>query len=353
MALKLGNEVYKDGEQVDYYSLNGYLHSRFDTIKLDLENIKAVSPEKFIGTLQFNPGGWISKSGWILKDSKGKFQYDFNTEVNTLNDKPFDRKKSNILLLKKAPIQAKVVTQAPVKTLSLGDDDYLNHQKVEYLTTEGEEFKNGDVLTFTQSWNSHRVKTQGTLRKRDDQWIIEYYDRGYKIAILDDYLKLQKIPTYVPPPRPPPRVLTEEEIVAKATQEANAKEQQEIARQAEIEKKETEAQEDRVAETVYDKIPCSAQRVNVGDRVLYNDKLATVTDVLYEITYEDKDKEREVVKCDGALFNVSYAIKQNKDNLYTQRNPRSYGVNERWGGTRRKRKNRKNRKTRYGLETRS
>ena len=222
---------------------------------------------------------------------------------------------------------------------------------METLTTEGEVFKDGDDLTFTQSWNSHGVKTRGILRKRGDQWIIEYNDRGYKIEKLNDYnlknglVKLQKIPNV--PPRPPPRILTEEEIVAKAAQEANAKEQQEIARQAEIKKKETE--EDRIAETVYERIPCSSQRVNVSDRVLYNDTPATVTDVLYEITYANGEKD--VVKCDGSLFNVSYAIKQNKDKLYTQRNPRG---NSGWwdkGGTRKRK--RKNRKTRYGLETRS
>ena len=224
---------------------------------------------------------------------------------------------------------------------------------MEKLTTEGGEFKNGEKLSFTQSWNNHAVERQGILRKDGDQWVIEYYDQGYKIEKLNDYnlkygVKLKKIPIYVPPPPPPPRVLTEEEIVAKAAEEANAKEQQEIARQAEIKKKETEAEEDRVAETVYDKIPCSSQRVNVGDRVLYNDTPATVTDVLYEITYEDGKKD--VVKCDGSLFNVSYAIKQNKDRLHTQRNPRG---NSGWwdrGGTR---KRRKNRKTRYGLEKRS
>jgi len=29
---------------------------------------------------------------------------------------------------------------------------------MEKLTTEGVEFENGEKLTFTQSWNSHRVK---------------------------------------------------------------------------------------------------------------------------------------------------------------------------------------------------
>uniref|UniRef100_A0A6C0HYV5 Uncharacterized protein n=1 Tax=viral metagenome TaxID=1070528 RepID=A0A6C0HYV5_9ZZZZ len=36
---------------------------------------------------------------------------------------------------------------------------------METLTTEGVEFKNGEILTFTQSWNRHAVKTTGTLRK--------------------------------------------------------------------------------------------------------------------------------------------------------------------------------------------
>jgi len=225
---------------------------------------------------------------------------------------------------------------------------------MEKITTEGEEFGDGENLTFTQSWNNHRVEIRGILRKRGDKWVIEYMD-GFtpKIEQLENglrYVKLKKIPTYVrpePPPQPPPRVLTEEERLA---QEATAMKQQEIARQAEITKKETEAEEDRVAETVYERIPCSSQRVNISDSVLYNDKPATVTDVLYEITYEDESKE--VVKCDDALINVSYAIKQNKDILYRKRHPIGYGVNER-GGKRTKRKNKKNRKTRYGMETRS
>jgi hypothetical protein len=184
---------------------------------------------------------------------------------------------------------------------------------MEKLTTEGGEFENGEVLTFTQVWSGHRVKTRGTLRKRGDEWIIEYHDQGYKIEKLNNYnlenghVKLQKIPVYVPPP---PRVFTEEERLAIETQAATAMKQRKIEREPEIKKL---AEEDRLAETVYDKIPCSSQRVNVSDSVLYNDKLATVTDVLYEITYEDGSKE--VVKCDGSLINVSYAINLNKDNL--------------------------------------
>ena len=38
MALTLGNEVYKDGEEVDYYSLSGYTHSRFQGIKMDIRD---------------------------------------------------------------------------------------------------------------------------------------------------------------------------------------------------------------------------------------------------------------------------------------------------------------------------
>jgi hypothetical protein len=171
---------------------------------------------------------------------------------------------------------------------------------------------------------------------------IEQLENGLK------YVKLKKIPTYVrpePPTPPPPPVLTEEERLAKETQAATAMKQQEIARQAEIKKKEKEAEEDRLAETVYDKIPCSSQRVKVDDRVLYNDKLATVTNVLYEITYDDATID--VVKCDGALINVSYAINQNKDKLYTQRNPR---VNSSWndghGGKRTRKRNKRKSKTR-------
>ena len=78
MALKLGNEVYTDGEQVDYYSLSGYTHSRFQGIKMDIRDIINASSGMFKGKLQFNQGGWTSKAGWILKDSSGKFHHDFN-----------------------------------------------------------------------------------------------------------------------------------------------------------------------------------------------------------------------------------------------------------------------------------
>ena len=310
MALPLGNEIYKDGEEVDYYSLSGYLHSRFHTIKLDLNNIKSASSGMFKGTLQFDKGGWMSKSGWILKDSSGKFQYDFNTEVNTLNDKPFDKnKRTNILLLKKGPVQAKVMPQSTVKTLSLGDDDYLHHQKVEYLivthpTLYGQ---------LSNQWVDLRgmkdvTKNRGELicyncgSFASGWWIVE----GGKMTHDLSKFNILNHSTFKPD-KPNIQLLpsgnnTERMKQVKAEKERKAAEA---------------AQEDQDAEKNATPIPCSQTAINLNDTVKYGDKEGIVTG--FEITYTDKTSQ--TVRCDANLFSITAGIEKHKSDLFTKRNP--------------------------------
>lgn len=326
-TLPLGNVIYKDGEDVDYYSLSGYTHSRFQGIKMDLDNIKAASSGMFKGKLQFNQGGWISKSGWILKDSSGKFQYDFNTEVNTLNDKPFDKNKSNILLLKKVqgPVQApsqvvQTKPQAPtVKTYSTIDDDYFNHQKVEYLivthpTLYPQLSGKWVDLRFSNEENKEVIKdTYGTkkgelmynpvsLVAKVGWWIVE---RGKMTHYLPDYNILNN------------RFFTTNKPNIQLLPSGNNTERMKQVK-AEKERKVAEAaQEDQEAEKNATPIPCLQTAINLKDSVLYNGKEGIVTG--FEITY--KDTTTQTVRCDDKLFSITAGIEKNKSDLFTKRNP--------------------------------
>ena len=205
MALKINGEDFKNGEGVDYYALKGY--NDFHGKMIDPSDVKYGRFLKRTGTLIYNQGGWMSKAGWILKDGSGKFQYDFNTEVNILNDKPFDNTKHNIQLLKKGPVQApsqvvQTKPQAPtVKTYSTIDDDYFNHQKVEYLivthpTLYPQLSGKWVDLRFSNEENKEVIKdTYGTkkgelmhnpvsLVAKPGWWIVE---RGKMTHYLDDY----------------------------------------------------------------------------------------------------------------------------------------------------------------------
>ncbi len=47
------------------------------------------------------------------------------------------------------------------------------------LKTDGGEFEDGELLTFTKkSWNNHSLKIRGILKKEGDQWVIEYRFQG-------------------------------------------------------------------------------------------------------------------------------------------------------------------------------
>ena len=315
-TLPLGNEVYKDGEVVDYYSLSGYTHSRFQGIKMDLNNIKAASSGMFKGKLQFNQGGWISKSGWILKDSSGKFQYDFNTEVNTLNDKPFDKNKSNILLLKKGPVQApaKVVSpQSPVNTVySTIDDDYFNHQKVEYLIVKNPTLNpqlSGQMVDLTLTKDVFFTRNTGELMynpvslvAKVGWWIVE---RGKMTHYLPDYNILNN------------RFFTTNKPNIQLLPSGNMTERMKQVKAEKERKAAEEAQEDQAVEKNVTPIPCSQTPINLKDSVLYNGKEGIVTG--FEITY--KDTTTQTVRCDDKLFSITAGIEKNKSDLFTKRNP--------------------------------
>lgn len=315
-TLPLGNEVYKDGEVVDYYSLSGYTHSRFQGIKMDLNNIKAASSGMFKGKLQFNQGGWISKSGWILKDSSGKFQYDFNTEVNTLNDKPFDKNKSNILLLKKGPVQApaKVVSpQSPVNTVySTIDDDYFNHQKVEYLIVKNPTLNpqlSGQMVDLTLTKDVFFTRNTGELMynpvslvAKVGWWIVE---RGKMTHYLPDYNILNN------------RFFTTNKPNIQLLPSGNMTERMKQVKAEKERKAAEEAQEDQAVEKNVTPIPCSQTPINLKDSVLYNGKEGIVTG--FEITFTDKTTQ--TVRCDDKLFSITAGIEKNKSDLFTKRNP--------------------------------
>jgi len=365
MELKLGNEIFNDKEVVEYYALNGYFHSRFQGIKLDLVNIKDASPVKRTGTLQFNPGGWISKSGWILKDSLGTFKYDFNTEVNTLNDKPFDRNKSNILLLKKVqgPLQApaNVVATKPivstVKTFSTIDDDYFNNQKVEYYivthpTLYPELSGKWIDLRFSNEDNKEVIKdTYGTkkgelmynpvsLVAKVGWWIVE---RGKMTHYLPDYNILNN--RYFTTNKLNIQLLPSGNMTERMKQVKAEKERKAAEAVKEKERKAAEAtQEDQDVEKNATPILCSETAINLNDKVKYDKREGIVTG--FEITYNDNtDPKTQTVRCDDKLFSITAGIEKIKSDLFTKRNPGVVYASV-VAGSRKRRRKRKTSKTR-------
>ena len=339
MALKINGEDFKNGEGVDYYALKGY--NDFHGKMIDPSDVKYGRFLKRTGTLIYNQGGWMSKAGWILKDGSGKFQYDFNTEVNILNDKPFDNTKHNIQLLKKGPVQApsqvvQTKPQAPtVKTYSTIDDDYFNHQKVEYLivthpTLYPQLSGKWVDLRFSNEENKEVIKdTYGTkkgelmhnpvsLVAKPGWWIVE---RGKMTHYLDDYNVLNN------------RFFTTNKLNIQLLPSGNNTERMQKVK-AEKERKAAEAAQEaeaaqKAAETNVTPIPCSQTKIKLDDRVKYGDREGIVTGV--EITYPDQTKQ--TVQCDDTLVSITAGIEKNKRNS---------------GGT--KRRKIKNRKTRYGKQ---
>lgn len=332
MALTLGNEVYKDGEEVDYKFLPSYTYDMFHGKKIGDIDPKSVPNDMKTGKLQYNQGlktFWsTTPSGWILKNSTGKFQYDFNTEVNILNDKPFDKnKRFNILLLKKVqgPVQAKVVaqptakvdTQSPVntvKTLSLGDDDYFNYQKVEYLIV--------NHPTLYPTLSGTRVDLRGMKDVFDIQnkgelmynpisfagtvgwWIVE----GGKMT--HDLSKFNILNN---------RPFTTNKSNIQFLPSGNMTERMKQVKAEKERKSEEAAKEDQAEETNFTPIPCSQTTINLKDRVIYNFRKGTITG--FEITYDENEPKTQTVRCDDELLSITAGIQKNKSDLFTKRNP--------------------------------
>ena len=334
MALTLGNEVYKDGEEVDYHFLPSYTYGKYHSLMFDKIEPRSV-PNVETGTLQYKQGEktfWTTTpAGWILKNKNGGM-YNFNTEVNILNTNPFDKnKRFNIKLVKKVQGQAsKVVAQAPVtvKTLSLGDDDYLNHQKVEYLIVTHPTL----YRQLSNQWVDLRgMKDVFTIQNKGELicydcgsfargwWIVEGGKMTHdlsKFNILNhstfkpDKLNIQLLPS---------GNNTERMKQVKAEKERKAAEA---------------AQEDQSAEKNVTPIPCSQTSINLNDRVFYNGKEGIVTG--FEITYTDQTTQ--TVRCDANLFSITAGIEKNKSDLFTKRNPGVVYAHVVAGSRKRKRK---------------
>jgi len=201
------------------------------------------------------------------------------------------------------------------KIFSFGDQDYYENDNVNFSIDYGMGGRYGPTIQG------------GKLIFEDGKWFIQSGERKYSLENLtpSSALKLERSRT------PTPRTIAIEEERERVRIEQQKKYQ--LERDEKLKK---EAEEDRLAEIEYEKIPCSRAKVNIGNKVLYNEKNATVKDILYEIEYDNKDTE--IVKCDENLINVTYAIQQNKDRLSRQRNPR--GDSGWWnkGGTKRKNK---------------
>ena len=346
MALTLGNEVYKDGEEVEYKLLPSLTYGKFHGTKFGDIDSRSVPNDVKAGKLQYKQGEktfWsTTPDGWILKN-KSNGVYNFNTEVNTLNDKPFDKNKRFNILLKKVQAPAKVVApQAPVtvKTLSLGDDDYLNHQKVEYLivthptlyrqlSNQWVDLRGMKDVFYIQNKGELFCYNCGSLAS--GWWIIEGGKMTHDLAkfnILNhstfkpDKLNIQLLPS---------GNMTERMKQVKAEKERKAAEA---------------VQEDQDAKKNVTPIPCSQTPINLNDKVKYGDKEGIITG--FEITYTDQTTQ--TVRCDEKLLSITAGIEKNKSDLFTKRNPGVVYAHV-VAGKRTRRK--KNRKTRYGLETRS
>lgn len=338
MALPLGNEVYTDGEQVDYHFLPSYTYGKYHSLMFDKIEPRSV-PNVETGTLQYKQGEKTffstTPAGWILKNKNGGV-YNFNTDVNILNTNPFDKnKRFNIKLVKKVqrPVQApaKVVAPVTVKTLSLGDDDYLNHQKVEYLIVTHPTL----YRQLSNQWVDLRgMKDVFTIQNKGELfcyncgslnrgwWIIEGGKMKYDLS----QFNILNHSTFKPD-KPNIQLLPSGNMTERMKQV-----------KAEKERKAAEAvKEDQEAEKNVTPIPCSQTPINLNDKVKYGDKEGIVTG--FEITY--KDQTTQTVRCDANLFSITAG----------KRNPGVVYANVVAG--KRTRRKRKNRKTRYGLETRS
>jgi hypothetical protein len=196
--LKVGEHYFNNGDEVEFYLLNDY---RMNGKMITLKDIPTTM-RKDKGTLKYKKG-WMTSRWVIINGGQTTYEIELNN-YNVLNTNPFSSNKNNILLLDSDSLKA----QPP----DIGS--------MEKITTEGEEFLDGEILTFTQSWNNYRVETRGILRKMKDKWVIEYMD-GFtpKIEKLENglkYVKLKKIPTRPEPTPPPPPVLDVPDVASVA-----------------------------------------------------------------------------------------------------------------------------------------
>jgi hypothetical protein len=345
MELKLGNEVYKDGEQVDYHFLPSYTYGKYNGQKIGDINPKSV-PSVDSGTLQYKKGEKsffsTTPAGWILKNTNGRV-YNFNTEVNILNTNPVDKNKLfNIKLVKKEQVQPRQAVkpqavQPTVRTLSTIDDDYFDHQKVEYLILKNSTLypqlsgQNVDLRTtkdmfFTENkgelmWNPFSIAKVGW-------WIVE---GGKMTHDLSQYNILNN--RYFTTNKPNIQFLPSGNMTERMKQV-----------KAEKERKAAEAtQEDQAAETNVTPIPCSQTAINLKDKVKYEGNEGVVTG--FEITFTDQTTQ--TVRCDEKLLSITAGIEKNKSDLFTKRNPGVVYAHV-VAGSRKKRK----RKTRHGMKRR-
>ena len=86
------------------------------------------------------------------------------------------------------------------------------------LTVGETNYNHGDLVSFSESWNQHGVKTLGRLRHADNLWYIDYTDRMVPKTEKVDLNRIEhghiRLYPYVPPtPLTPPRrpVQTKEE----------------------------------------------------------------------------------------------------------------------------------------------
>lgn len=107
-TLPLGNEVYTDGEPIEYYEVNDY---RMKGKTITLQNIPP-DMRKQQGILQFKKGifnsEWVIKNGWDPKANTYKRELN---KCNVLNTNPYSETKINILLKAITPINESTATK--------------------------------------------------------------------------------------------------------------------------------------------------------------------------------------------------------------------------------------------------
>jgi hypothetical protein len=159
MQLNLGSENYLDGEKVEYYILKGVSNLHGQQVDLSQPS-RDYSNVKRDGRLKYNKAGWMSTAGWILNgwDSNNTYQYDLN-KVNILNNNPFNKDKINIQLKKTQQSQPEQPVSTE-RTLLLGDDEYLNDQKIDYYIENNEE---RETIRFA---GHERAKSEHTYKHR-------------------------------------------------------------------------------------------------------------------------------------------------------------------------------------------
>jgi hypothetical protein len=359
MELKLGNEVYKDGEQVDYHFLPSYTYGKYHGQKIGDINPKSV-PSVDSGTLQYKKGEKTffstTPAGWILKNTNGRV-YNFNTEVNILNTNPVDKNKLfNIKLVKKEQVQSRQAVQPQavqpqavqpqalqptVRTFSTIDDDYFDHQKVEYLILKNSTLYpqlSGQNVDLTLTKDMFFTKNKGELMwnpfsiaAKVGWWIVEGGKMTHDLSqfnILNNSYFITNKPNiqFLPSGN-----MTERMKRVKAEKERKAAEA---------------AQEDQAAETNVTPIPCSQTAINLKDRVKYGVNEGVVTG--FEITYDNTELKTQTVRCDENLFSITAGIEKNKSDLFTKRNPGVVYAHVVAGSRKRRRK----RKTRHGMKIR-